>query len=118
MLLEEILKINCTRRLENRRWLKRLCYLHKIVTTKQAFYLYDLIPSFRRSSRNKGCNYEPFCRTKSFKSYFLPYAITEWHKLDPVIRHAETYAFFRKMLLNFIRPTGNNPNKIYDPLAI
>ena len=32
--------------------------------------------------------------------------------------NAETYASFRNMLLNFIRPTGNSTYKIYDPLGI
>ena len=59
-----------------------LCYLYKIVNTKQPAYLYDLIPPFQRSSRNKGCIYEPFCRTVSFKNSFLPYATKEWNKLD------------------------------------
>ena len=44
---------------------------------KQPAYLYDLIPPFQRSSRNKGCIYEPFCRTVSLKNSFLPYAIKE-----------------------------------------
>ena len=35
--------------LKDRRWLRRLCYLYKIVNTKQPFYLYDLIPPFQRS---------------------------------------------------------------------
>ena len=61
--------------LKDRRWLRRLCYLYKIVNTKQPAYLYDLIPPFQRSSRNKGCIYEPFCRNVSFKNSFLPYAI-------------------------------------------
>ena len=43
------------------------------------------------------------------KILFSPYAIKEWNKLDPEIRNAETYASFRKMLLNFIRPTGIKP---------
>ena len=43
---------------------------------------------------------------------FLPYEIREWNKLDPEIRKAETYAFIQKMLLNFIRPTGNGTCKI------
>ena len=97
--------------------LKRLCYLYKIVSTKQPTKLYDLIPFFQRSLRNKGCIYEPFCRTVCFK-FFLPYAIKEWNKLYPEIGNAETYASFRKMLLNFIRPTGNSTNKIYDLLGI
>ena len=54
----------------------------------------------------------------SFKNSFLPYAIKEWSKLDSEIRNAETYASFRKMLLNFIRPTGNSTYKIYDPPGI
>ena len=104
--------------LKDRRWLRRLCYLYKIVNTKQPAYLYDLIPSFQRSSGNKGCIYEPFCRTVSFKNSFLPYAIKEWNKLDSEIRNGKTFASFRKMLLNFIRPIGNSTHKIYDPLGI
>ena len=104
--------------LKDRRWLRRLCYLYKIVNTKQHSNLYDLIPHFQRSSRNKGCIYEPFCRTVSFKNSFLPYAIKEWNKLDSEIRNAKTYASFRKMLLNFIRPVGNSTYKMYDPLGI
>ena len=38
--------------LKDRRWLRRLCYLYKIVNTKQPAYLYDLIPPFQRSSRD------------------------------------------------------------------
>ena len=104
--------------LKDRRWLRRLCCLYKIVGTRQSAYLYDLIPPFQRSSRNKGCICERFCRTISFKNSFIPYEIKEWNKLDPEIRNAATYASFRKMLLNFIRPTGNSTYKIYDPLAI
>ena len=104
--------------LKDRRWLRWLCYLYKIVDSKQPAYLYDLIPPFQRSSRNKGCIYEPFCRTVSFKNSFLPYAIKEWNKLYFEIRNAKTYASFRKMLLNFIRPIGNSTHKIYDLLGI
>ena len=87
--------------LKDRRWLRRLCYLYKIV--KKLAYLYDLIPPFQRSSGNKGCIYEPFCRTVSFKNSFLSYAIKVWNKLDSEIRNAEAYAFFQKMLPSFIK---------------
>ena len=76
--------------LKNRKWLRRLCYLYQTVSTKQPAYLYDLILPFQRSSRNKGCIYEPFCRAVSFKNYFLPYAIKEWNKFNSEIRNAET----------------------------
>ena len=90
--------------LKDTRWLEQLCYLYKIVSTKQAAFYYDLIP--------------PFCRAMSFKNYFLPYAIKEWNKLDPKIRNAESYASFRNMLLNFIKLTGNSTYRIHDSLGI
>ena len=37
---------------KDRRWLRWLCYLHKIVNTKQPAYLYNLIPPFQRLLRN------------------------------------------------------------------
>ena len=54
----------------------------------------------------------------SFKSSFLPYTITEWNKFDSKIRNAETYASFRKMLLNLTRSIENSTYKIYDPLGL
>ena len=54
----------------------------------------------------------------SFKNSFLSCAIKEWNKLDSEIRNVKTYAYFRKMLPNFIRPIGNSTYKIYDPLAM
>ena len=72
--------------LKDRRWFKRLCYLKKILNAKQPACQPDLIPLFQRSSRNKGCIYEPFCRTVSFKNSFLPYAIKVWNKLE-MLKH-------------------------------
>ena len=104
--------------LKDKRWLRSLCYLYKVVSTKQPAHFCNLIPSFQRLLQNKGCIYEPFCRNVSFKNSFLPYVIKEWNELEPEIRNAETYASFRKMLLNFIRPTGNSIYKIFDLLGI
>ena len=49
---------------------------------------------------------------------FLPYSIKKWDKLDSEVRNADTYASFRKTLLNFLRPIGNSTYKIYDPVGI
>ena len=59
--------------LKDRRWLRRLYYLYKIVNTKQPAYLFDLILLFQRSSRNKGCIYEP--STVFFKTFFTVWEI-------------------------------------------
>ena len=104
--------------LKDRRWFRWLCYLYKIANTEQPTYIYDLIPLFQGSLRNKGCIYEPFCRTVSIKNSSLRYAMKNWNKLDPEITTAETYDSFRKMLLNFIRATGNSTFKIYDTLGM
>ena len=50
--------------------------------------------------------------------FFLPYSVKEWNKLDPEIRDAEAYAFYQKMLLNFITLRENRAYKIYDRLGI
>ena len=50
--------------LKDTRCLRWLYYLYKIVSAKQPPYLYDIIPPFQRSSRNKGYVYEPFCHLK------------------------------------------------------
>ena len=65
------------------------------------------------------CIYESFCRTVSFKNSFLPYAIKEWNKLDSEIRNTEAYKkYYRKILLNFIKPIGDSIYKIYNLLRI
>ena len=75
--------------LKDKRWLRRLCYLYKTVSTKQPTYFYNLVPPFQRLSL--GCIYEPFCQTVSFKNSFLRYAIKKW---NTEIINAETYASF------------------------
>ena len=40
--------------LKDRRWLRRLCYLHKGLSTKLSTYLYGLIPPVLSSHRNPG----------------------------------------------------------------
>ena len=60
----------------------RLCYLYKIVSTKQTTYLYDLIPPFQRSSWSEGV-FISHSAEMGLKNSFLAYAIKEWNKLDP-----------------------------------
>ena len=107
--------------LKDRGWLKRLRYLHKIAGAKQQSYLYDLTIPFQRSPQNKGCLYEWWAILPSSLlkiPFYHTYAIKEWNKSNSDIKNAETYASTRKMLANFIRPTGNSTYKVYDPLGI
>ena len=49
--------------LKNRRWLRRMSYLYKIISTKLPPYLYELIPSLQRSHRYPSCFQTFRCRT-------------------------------------------------------
>ena len=75
---------------KDRRQLRQLSYLYKLVSTKQLAYHYDLIYHFEISTRNKGCIYEPFYRTMSFDNF----RFENWDELDPEIRNVETCTSF------------------------
>ena len=72
--------------LKNRRLLTRLCYLHKVLSTKLTTYLYELILPILNFRRNPGCYRALYCRTDLFQNSFLPFSINEWNKLDPDIK--------------------------------
>ena len=95
-----------------------MSYLYKIISTKLPPYLYELIPPLQRSHRYPSCFQGFRCRTTFFQNSFLPFAITEWDKLDSDIKNTDSQAMFRKKLLVFIRLLGNDTYEIYDPLGI
>ena len=57
--------------MKDRRWLRRLCYSHKVLSTKLPTYLYELIPPIINSHRNPGCYRALHCRTDLFRNSFL-----------------------------------------------
>ena len=104
--------------LKDGRWLRRMPYLYKTISTKLPPYLYELIPPLRRSHRYPS-SFQTFrCRTTFFQNSFLPFAITEWNKLDSDIKNIDSHAMFRKKLLTFIRHLGNDIYGIHDPFGI
>ena len=107
--------------LNDRGSLRYLCYLFLIVLAKMPPYLpifmKYLLPSKGRNVIQVASNFL-ICRFELFQNSFLPFTISEWNKLDPDVRNAETYSLFRKNLLAFIRPIENSIYSIYDPLGI
>ena len=77
--------------------------------------MYELIPLLQRSHRYPSCFQTFRCRTTFFQNSF---AITEWNKLDSDIKNIDSHAIFRKKLLVFIRPLGNDTYGIYDLFGI
>ena len=102
-----------------RKWLRYLCYLYKIVSTKMPPCLYEILPPLQRSESDPGC-FKPFNMSNwTLSKFFLnTFTISEWNKLNPDARNFETYLLIRKNLLTFIKPTENSIYNIYDPLGI
>ena len=63
--------------LKERRWLRRMSYFCKIISTKLLPYLYELISPIQRSHQYPGCFQTFHCRTSFFQNLFLPFTITE-----------------------------------------
>ena len=101
--------------LYQRRWAGRLCLLYKVFSTGQPSYIYDLLPSMRRSHRLVNLFNTVSCKSEYFKNSFIPNVINEWNNLfhslmtsgsnlDPDIQSSTSYDLFRNTLLKFIRP--------------
>ena len=101
--------------LKDRRWLRRLCYLPKVLSTKLPTYLCELIPPIINPHLNPRSYRALNCRTDLFWNCFLSFSINKWNKLDTDIRNIDSHAMFRKKLLNFIRPSEKSIYNIYDP---
>ena len=90
-------------------------------TTQIPKYLYELIPSESHiySTRNSENVKTFYCRTAQFKfSFFLPYSVTKWNKLDMNLCNAKSLLIFRNLLLKIGRPMQNSIYNIHDPVGI
>ena len=105
--------------MESRRRLRRLCFLHKIVSNGLPDYLYKLIPekSHQYITRNVKDIATYQYGTDAFKFSFFPWTITEWNKIDIKIRNSP-YSVFRNYLLNEIRPKLSSLYNIHNPSGI
>ena len=104
--------------LKDRRWLRRILYLCKIISTKVTPYLYELIILLLRSHQYPGCFQTFRCRTTYVQNLFLPLTVAEWNKLDCDIKYIHSHVMFRKKLLTFIRPLENDTYGIYDSFVV
>ena len=95
--------------LKDRRLLRRMSYLYKIILTKLLSYLYELFLSHQRPHclKHPGCFKALRCRTKLFCNSLLPFNVHECNKLDSNTKNSDSYAIFRTKLLAFKRPVGN-----------
>ena len=105
--------------LESRRRLRRLCFLHKIISNGPPAYLYKLIPtkSNQYITRNVNDIATCQCRADAFKFSFFSWTITGWNKIDIKIQNSP-YSVFRNYLVNEIRPKPSPLYNIHNPSEI
>ena len=73
--IPEAIKDTYREYLQQRRWMRRLCLFHKVVSTKLPAYIYDIIPPVSQSQRHPNTFNSISCRTECFKKslFFLGY---------------------------------------------
>ena len=59
--------------LKHRRWMRKLCYLCKVISSKRPSYINDVLPPIQRSQRNQGSFQPLLCRTEIFENFFTVY---------------------------------------------
>ena len=53
-----------------------------------------------------------------FQNSFFPSAVVEWNKLDLNIRNSKSLNIFKKILLNFIHPSGSTVFNCHNPRGV
>ena len=108
--------------LKSRRWYRKMSFLYKVLKNESPSYLFQNIPNAQRQShrqtRNSGKIPSIVVKHDYFKNSFFPSAITEWNKLDCYIKNSDSFAIFKKRILEFIRPKPNSIFNIHNPLGI
>ena len=93
--------------------------MFNIMNDKATYYLKNIIPKCRQSTRLRKNRLPTFhCRTVCFKDSFFPSTMNDWFNLDSTIRDSESIAIFKKRLLSFIRPIPQNVFDIFDPIGL
>ena len=108
--------------LKSRRWYRKMSFLYKVLKNESPSYLFQNIPNAQRQShrqtRNSGKIPSIFVKHDYFKNSFFPSAIIEWNKLDCYTKNSDSFAIFKKRILEFIRPKPNIIFNIHNPLGI
>ena len=80
--------------LQERRWYRKLCYFLKIFKGQSPDYLFNILPSIKRTYNTRIVDYIPCFNTRHnfFRNSFFPSTLIEWNNLDINIRNSESYA--------------------------
>ena len=84
-------------------------------------YTRDPIPPIHQSEyslRNQDVIGQLRPRTERFKSSFYPFCVTEWNKLDHLLKASSSVSLFKAKLLVLIRPNAKSVYGIHDPVGL
>ena len=103
-----------------RRCSRKLSCFYKLFNTKHPNDLFKLIPSRSSGYVTRSIHNIPFFKTRHnfLKSTFSPSTITEWNKLDHIIRSSGNFNIFRNSILKFITQSANSFLNSYNPKEI
>ena len=104
--------------LENRRWYRKLSFLHKLIANQSPSYLFKMIPKKNMSRPTRGSDSIPLLGTKHnfFQNSYFPSSIKEWNRLD--IWKSDSISIFKKRVLSFIRPLPNKVSNSHNPQGV
>ena len=105
--------------LNNRRWSRKLFFLHKIIKGFSPSFLQKIlcfrnVQHYQTRSKSTKIIEQIRARTKVFENSFFPYCIKEWLKLGDEIRSIESSKQFNKTILDFIKSKENSIYAIHD----
>ena len=106
--------------LQNRRWYRKLSFLHKVVANQSPFYLFNMIPRKNTSPPTRGLDNIPLLGNKHnfFKNIYFSATIKEWNRLDIDIWKSDSISIFKKRILSFIRPLPNKVSNSHNPQGL
>ena len=106
--------------LKSRRWYRKMSLFYNVFKNESPRYLFNTIPNNTEQRQTRHSDNIPtfFARHDYFKNSFFSSAITEWNKLDCLVKNADSFHVFKKHILDFIRPLPNSIFNIHNPLGI
>ena len=109
--------------LRSRRWLRRISYFYKLITTQKPLYHFNLISPKLNSLRHLNTYSAMRCRDDYFENLFVSYVVREWNKLHFIcsgteICNSSSYQQFRKRRLSFIKSICSTSFSINHPVGV
>ena len=105
---------------QQRWWFRKLCYFVQITKIKPpSICLIKSPPLGTHIEQEKiSTTFPSSMLDMFFKNSFLPSTVIEWNNLDKCIRSSESFALFKKSILQLTRASPNSNFNCHNPIGI